>query len=443
MLITNLNIVLFRRKRLNKPEGRGGTPLLDEKLPVEEKEDGEIDYDGPPGSASHVAGLAAGGPFGGPPRRVGAPPPVSAAAPWPPQMVPPAPMGPAVSFIDTSVPPPHLMGAGVPPPQRPPPFGGPPPTGRLPPPLGMPPRMGVPPLMGVPPIYPPGPMAHIPPPMVGGGPRPLMQIPPPVSHAPPPVSDPFVSSSKDAYQSRHSSEQEMYGPRRFDEYDRRGGGDDRYDRPQQRERDRYDDRRGGEWRDERDRRDNRRDDRNRDRDYDERDRDRRRSSRDDRSHRRSREDNYSSGQSSRNNKDNNVYGEAISDDEGTFEKEEESTFDITKITRLVKEIAKHLEEKRHSLELRGPFKFNDNQPGLSKYVFVAQKMIDILDKAGYGEGRMNMCMFGMGLDKIKEEMLDAAAKGKLLPEVHGPKMVKMMSRCIKCYVAYYRLVYKY
>ena len=140
---------------------------------------------------------------------------------------------------------------------------------------------------------------------------------------------------------------------------------------------------------------------------------------------------------SQRSKETKVYGEAISDEE-SFDKDD-GTIDITKITPIMKYIAKHLEEKRHSLELRGPFKFNDNMPGLSRHLFVSFKMVDILEKAGYDQSKMYMqSMFPNGMKNIKEEMLDSAAKGKLHSEVHGPKMVKMVSRCIKCFVAYFR-----
>ena len=74
--------------------GRDGTPLLDEKAAVEQLEEGEIDNDATPTSPLH--------------------------SPWPNPAgtLPPPPVGAAVQFIDTSVPPPNLVAAF--PPTRPP-----------------------------------------------------------------------------------------------------------------------------------------------------------------------------------------------------------------------------------------------------------------------------------------------------------------------------------
>jgi hypothetical protein len=44
----------------------------------------------------------------------------------------------------------------------------------------------------------------------------------------------------------------------------------------------------------------------------------------------------------------------------------------------MKYIAKHLEESKYPLELRGPFSYRDDIPGLSKHLFVAFKMVNLL-----------------------------------------------------------------
>jgi hypothetical protein len=49
-----------------------------------------------------------------------------------------------------------------------------------------------------------------------------------------------------------------------------------------------------------------------------------------------------------------------------------------RITPLMKYIAKHLEESKYPLELRGPFSYRDDIPGLSKHLFVAFKMVNLL-----------------------------------------------------------------
>eukprot|EP00088_Acartia_fossae_P005675 TRINITY_DN1255_c0_g2_i2.p1 TRINITY_DN1255_c0_g2~~TRINITY_DN1255_c0_g2_i2.p1 ORF type:complete len:1840 (-),score=597.38 TRINITY_DN1255_c0_g2_i2:454-5973(-) len=473
----------LRRKRL-KPGTRGGTPLMDEKVPVEEREEGEIDPDTPQsaGVSTTQSSSTAGG---------GVPAISTTSWPPPPQgtlVPPPAPIGAAAaSLIDTSVPPPNLIAGGVPPPvvggspYGPPPYasggsvgppdfnappphgvvypppirhgaGGPPPNFTGPPPVGIPPPGMYPSRPGVPPPHMPPHARGIPPLMGAAVPRPSNVV------QQPPVSDPFVSSSKDAYHgppSRRSAEHDMYssssGRRSYedrrDHHDRYNDG--RYDR-QDRYGDRHDDRR--------DKYDDRRDK------YDERDRSsssrRSREDRDyDRDHQQQRHHHKRRSSRERKNYDvptqpsrhaapdtmNKVYGgEDISDTEEGFDDANDRSadggggIDITKITPIMKYIAKHLEEKRHTLELRGPFKFNDNMPGLSKHLFVSYKIVEILEKAGFDQSKMYMQqMFPNGLNKTKADMLDMAGKEKLHPEVHGPKMIKMVSRCIKCFIAYY------
>ena len=78
-----------RRRRMKVKESRDGTPLLDEKVVVEEKEEGELDNDGTPTSSPRSR------------------------APWRSGLPPPT-VGAALPFIDTSVPPPNLT-VGFPP----------------------------------------------------------------------------------------------------------------------------------------------------------------------------------------------------------------------------------------------------------------------------------------------------------------------------------------
>jgi len=119
-------------------------------------------------------------------------------------------------------------------------------------------------------------------------------------------------------------------------------------------------------------------------------------------------------------------------------KGEEGAIDITKITPIMKYIAKHLEESKQKLEMRGPFAFNVNSPGLSKHLFVAFKMVEIMEGAGYDQSKMYMqAMFPGGLNTIKTEMIEKANKGILNSAINGPKLVKMCVRCIKCFIAYF------
>ena len=104
----------------------------------------------------------------------------------------------------------------------------------------------------------------------------------------------------------------------------------------------------------------------------------------------------------------------------------------------MKYIAKHLEEAKYPLELRGPFAFNHDSPGLSKHLFVAFKMVEILEAAGYDQGKMYMqAMFPMGMGDTKKEIIEKATRGSLHPEINGPKLVKMCVRSIKCFIAYF------
>jgi len=104
----------------------------------------------------------------------------------------------------------------------------------------------------------------------------------------------------------------------------------------------------------------------------------------------------------------------------------------------MKYIAKNLEESKYALELRGPFAFNTDSPGLSKHLFVAYKVVHLLETGGYDQSKMYMqAMFPAGLSNTKTEIIEKAKKGKLDAEIHGPKLVKMVVRCIKCFIAYF------
>lgn len=104
----------------------------------------------------------------------------------------------------------------------------------------------------------------------------------------------------------------------------------------------------------------------------------------------------------------------------------------------MKYIAKNLEESKYPLELRGPFSFNDDSPGLSKHLFVSYKIVEILEAAGYDQSKMYMqAMFPSGIGNTRDEMIEKVNKGTLHPEIHGPKLVKMCVRCIKCFIAYF------
>ena len=104
----------------------------------------------------------------------------------------------------------------------------------------------------------------------------------------------------------------------------------------------------------------------------------------------------------------------------------------------MKYIAKHLEESKYPLELRGPFSYRDDIPGLSKHLFVAYKMVNILQAAGLDQSKMYMkAMFPAGMADTKKELMAKVANGGLDPQIQGPKLVKMCVRCIKCFLAYF------
>jgi hypothetical protein len=104
----------------------------------------------------------------------------------------------------------------------------------------------------------------------------------------------------------------------------------------------------------------------------------------------------------------------------------------------MKYIAKHLEESKYPLELRGPFSYRDDIPGLSKHLFVAYKMVNILQAAGLDQSKMYMkAMFPAGMADTKKELMDKVHQGGLDPQIQGPKLVRMCVRCIKCFLSYF------
>jgi len=73
----------------------------------------------------------------------------------------------------------------------------------------------------------------------------------------------------------------------------------------------------------------------------------------------------------------------------------------------MKYIAKHLEESKYPLELRGPFSYRDDIPGLSKHLFVAFKMVNLLQAAGLDQSKMYMkAMFPAGMADTKKELME-------------------------------------
>ena len=84
------------------------------------------------------------------------------------------------------------------------------------------------------------------------------------------------------------------------------------------------------------------------------------------------------------------------------------------------------------------FVSRDDIPGLSKNLFVAYKMVTLLEAAGYTGSKMYMsAMFPAGLKDTKAELIALVTEGKLHPGIKGSKISKLCVRCIRCFLAYY------
>jgi len=112
--------------------------------------------------------------------------------------------------------------------------------------------------------------------------------------------------------------------------------------------------------------------------------------------------------------------------------------DLTEVSPIMKFIAKKLEDGAYPLELSGPFRYKENTPGLTKYLFVAYKMVRLLETAGYDGNKMYMAaMFPTGMKTLKTDLSTLVFRGKLDPRIKGSKLSKMAIRSIKCFIAYY------
>eukprot|EP00090_Calanus_glacialis_P034363 TRINITY_DN5765_c0_g1_i1.p1 TRINITY_DN5765_c0_g1~~TRINITY_DN5765_c0_g1_i1.p1 ORF type:complete len:1490 (+),score=607.25 TRINITY_DN5765_c0_g1_i1:212-4471(+) len=118
--------------------------------------------------------------------------------------------------------------------------------------------------------------------------------------------------------------------------------------------------------------------------------------------------------------------------------EEEDSVDITKVSPIMKYIAGKLLELKYHLELDGPFRYRSDIPGLSRHLFVAYKMVTMLESAGYDGSKMYMsAMFPQGMADTKSALVSLVMNGKLDPRIQGSKLTKMCVRCIRCFLAYY------
>jgi len=118
--------------------------------------------------------------------------------------------------------------------------------------------------------------------------------------------------------------------------------------------------------------------------------------------------------------------------------EEEDSVDITKVSPIMKYIAGKLQELKYHLEMDGPFRYRSDIPGLSKPLFVAYKMVTMLETAGYDGSKMYMsAMFPQGMADTKTALVNLVSNGKLDPRIKGSKLTKMCIRCIRCFLAYY------
>ena len=121
-----------------------------------------------------------------------------------------------------------------------------------------------------------------------------------------------------------------------------------------------------------------------------------------------------------------------------IESDEEDAVDITKVSPIMKYIAGKLQELKYHLELEGPFRYRSDIPGLSKHLFVAYKMVTMLEGAGYDNSKMYMsAMFPQGMADTKAELVSMVTQGKLDEKIQGSRLTKMCIRCIRCFLAYY------
>jgi len=116
----------------------------------------------------------------------------------------------------------------------------------------------------------------------------------------------------------------------------------------------------------------------------------------------------------------------------------EDAINLTDISPIMKFVAKKLEERGARLELSGPFIFREDTPGVSRYLFVAYKMVGLLEKAGYDSSKMYMAaMFPAGIKDLKSELKTLVYTGKLDDGIKGKRLTKTAIHCIKCFVSYY------
>ena len=124
--------------------------------------------------------------------------------------------------------------------------------------------------------------------------------------------------------------------------------------------------------------------------------------------------------------------------EAVDSEDDEDTFDMSKVSPIMKYIAGKLVEHKYPLQLEGPFKQKVGNTGLSKHLFVAVKIVGMLEAAGYDNSKMYMsAMFPQGMEDIKAVLMKKMTSGSLDPKIKGSRLVKMCMRCIRCFVAYY------
>ena len=135
---------------------------------------------------------------------------------------------------------------------------------------------------------------------------------------------------------------------------------------------------------------------------------------------------------------NNLFFDSLPTEAVDSAEEEESEVDITKVSPIMKYMATKLVDQKYHLEMAGPFAYRSDIPGLSKHLFVAYKMVTMLEEAGYTGSKMYMsAMFPAGLKDTKTELIGLVSKGKLHPGIKGSKLTKLCIRCIRCFLAYY------
>merc|ERR1712226_841699 len=103
-------------------------------------------------------------------------------------------------------------------------------------------------------------------------------------------------------------------------------------------------------------------------------------------------------------------------------------------------MARKLVEQKFCLKLAGPFAYRTDIPHLSKPLFVASRMVALLEAAGYSHSKMyKLVMLSPKpkLNFIKPDLVALVEDGELHPDIKGSQLTDMCVRCVLLYFSYY------